>query len=367
MSGYSEERRYTRDVETAVFQYVAAFLFLWLLTGFWQLQVKEPEIYEERAARNRVRALPVLAPRGKLLDRDGRVLVDNWPAFKVMLSRDELNMDSLPLIAEGLNIPYERLRERLEEIRDEVGPEYRQIILKESLTPTEVAFLDAHRAELPELELLRSPRRLYPRDGRAAHVTGYVGQISESELEEDEFALYESGAEIGKAGIEREYNDALTGTDGSKLVLVDSRSRRVRDLDLVEAKPGRSVRLTLDLDVQSVAELAMDGRRGGLVALDPRSGEVLAMVSTPRFDPNRFVGGISAGDWTALTEDPDYPLLNRSIQAQRAPGSIFKPIVAWAALDSGVVDRSFKVHCGGGASFFGRFFRCHRAGGHGWV
>ena len=367
MSGYSEERRYNRDVETAIFQYLAAFLFLWLMSGFWQLQVQNPEIYEERAARNRVRAMPVLAPRGKLLDRDGRVLVDNWPAFKVMLSRDEVNLESLPLIAEGLNIPYDRLRERLEELRDSAGPEYQQIILKESLTPTEVAFLDAHRAELRELELLRSPRRLYPRDGRAAHVIGYVGEISESELNADEFVLYESGAEIGKAGVEREYNDALTGADGSRLVLVDSRSRRIRDLELVEAEPGRAVRMTLDLDLQAVAELAMDGRRGAVVALNPRNGEVLAMVSSPRFDPNKFVGGISRDDWTSLTDDIDNPLLNRPIQAQLAPGSIFKPVVGWAALDSGVIDTNFQVHCGGGASFFGRYFRCHQAGGHGWV
>ena len=367
MSGYSDERRYKRDVETAVFQYVAAFLFLWLLAGFWQLQVQNPEIYEERAARNRVRALPVLAPRGKLLDRDGRVLVDNWPAFKVMLSRDEVNLNSLPLIADGLNIPYDRLQARIQELVESSGPEYEQVILKESLAPAEVAFLEAHQAELRELELLRSPRRLYPREGVAAHVIGYVGEISEAELNEDDFALYESGAEIGKAGVEREYNDTLTGTDGSRLVLVDSRSRRIRDLELVEAKPGRTVRLTLDLDLQAAAELGMEGRRGAVVALDPRNGEVLAMVSSPRFDPNKFVGGISGGDWASLMDDQDNPLLNRATQAQLAPGSIFKPIVGWAALDTGVVDTGFQAHCGGGASFFGRFFRCHRAGGHGWV
>ncbi len=367
MSDYSEQRRYKRDVETAVFQYAAAFVFLWLLAGFWQLQVRNPEIYEERAARNRVRALPVLAPRGKLLDRDGRVLVDNWPAFKVMLTRDEINLNSLPLIADGLNLPYDRLQQRIREMLDSTSPEYEQVILKESLTPTEVAFLEAHKAELRELELLRSPKRLYPRDGVAAHVIGYVGEISEAELDEEEFALYESGAEIGKAGVEREYNDMLTGADGSRLVLVDSRSRRIRDLDLVEAKPGRAVKVTLDLDLQAAAELGMEGRRGAVVALNPRNGEVLAMVSSPRFDPNKFVGGISPEDWTALMDHPDNPLLNRAIQAQLAPGSIFKPIVGWAALDSGAVDTSFQAYCGGGASFFGRFFRCHRAGGHGWV
>jgi len=365
LNEYSQERRVGRDVETTIFQYVVAFVFLWLLSGFWQLQIQDPELYAERAAMNRIRSLPILAPRGKIVDRDGRVVVDNWPAFKVMLSRNQLDVDHLPLVAEGLQIPYDRLQGRLKELED--SPDYQRVILKDNLAHQEVAFIEAHRAELSELELLRSPRRLYPQQGLAAHVTGYVGEISEQELEAEEFVLYEPGAEIGKAGIERQYNDALSGADGSRMVLVDSRSRRVRDLDVVEAKAGRTIRLTLDLDLQAVAELALEGRRGGVVALDPRNGEVLAMASAPSYDLNRFVGGISPDDWRDVVNDPDKPLLNRPIQAQLAPGSIFKPIVAWAALAEGVVDPGFQVHCGGGASFYGRYFRCHRAGGHGWV
>lgn len=365
MNEFSKEPRSARDVETTAFQYVAAFVFLWLLSGFWQLQVQNTEVYEERAAMNRIRSLPILAPRGKIVDRDGRILVDNWPSFKVMLSRAELERDHLPLVAEGLQIPYERLQGRIREI--ESSPEYQRVILKENLAHQEVAFLESHRAELRELELLRSQQRLYPQDGLAAHVIGYVGEISEEELEQEAFVLYESGAEVGKAGLERQYNDALSGSDGSRMVLVDSRSRRVRDLDVVDAKPGRTIALTLDLDLQAVAELSLEGRRGAVVALDPRNGEVLAMASAPTYDLNRFVGGISVEDWQAVMNDPDKPLLNRAIQAQLAPGSIFKPIVAWAALAEGVVDPSFQVHCSGGASFYGHYHRCHRAGGHGWV
>ena len=365
MSEYSQEPRTARDVETTAFQYVAAFVFLWLLSGFWQLQVQNTEVYEERAAMNRIRSLPILAPRGKIVDRDGRILVDNWPSFKVMLSRAELDPTHLPLVAEGLQIPYERLQGRLREL--EGSPEYQRVILKENLAHQEVAFLETHRAELRELELLRSQRRLYPQNGLAAHVIGYVGEISEDELEQEAFVMYEPGAEIGKAGVERQYNDALSGSDGSRMVLVDSRSRRVRDLDVVEAKPGRTIKLTLDLELQAVAELALEGRRGGVVALDPHTGEVLAIASAPSFDLNRFVGGISVEDWQSVLNDPDKPLLNRPIQAQLAPGSIFKPIVAWAALAEGVVDPGFQVHCSGGATFYGRYFRCHRAAGHGWV
>ena len=367
MSSYPNEKRRSRELETAAFQYATALLFLWLLSGFWQLQVQDPEVYEARAARNSVKSLPILAPRGKILDRDGRVLVDNAPAFRVMLSRDGVREANLPLISEGLGIPYERLRTRLYELADSKGPEYQNIIVKEDLTLAEVAFLEAHRDDLPQLELVRSHRRLYPRDGLGAHLLGYVGEISGEELDREEFVLYEPGAEVGKSGVERQYNDALTGKDGSRLVMVDSRSRRVRDLDVVEATPGRTLQLTIDLDLQVVAELAMEGRRGAVVALDPRNGEILALVSRPTFDVNRFVGGIDPDEWRSIVNDPHKPLLNRAVQAQLAPGSIFKPIVALAGLESGVIDPGFQVHCGGGSTFYGRYFRCHRAAGHGWV
>jgi len=367
LSDYSEDRRRPRDVETAVFQYGAAMIFLWLLTGFWQLQVQDPEIYEQRAARNRIKSIPILAPRGTILDRDGRILVDNSPSFKAVLDPGELKLEHLPLISEGLNIPYDKLQTRLRTLRRSGAPGYQRVIIKEGLTPAEVTFLEAHRAELREFELIRSQRRLYLSDGLAAHVVGRVGEISEAELDKEEFALFEAGAEVGKSGIERQYNDALAGKDGSRLVIVDSRSRRVRDLDVVEAKPGRSIRLTIDLDVQAVAELALEGRSGAVVALNPRTGEVLALASSPAYDPNEFVGGIGVSQWRELLNNPDKPLLNRAIQAQLAPGSIFKPVVAYAGLATHVVSPGFQVHCSGGASFYGRFFRCHHWSGHGWV
>lgn len=364
MSEYSSNDRYNRDVETTIFQYVAAMLFLWLLAGFWQLQVGNPEEYEARAERNSVKSLPILAPRGKIFDRDGRLIVDNSPAFAVMLSGQDVDQEALQFAAAGLNLTPEEVEVRIENLR---RSNYQQTLLKENLSQAEVAFLEAHRSELPDLEIIRSQRRLYPRNGLAAHVVGYVSQISESELQLDEFALIESGAEIGKAGVERQYNAALSGVDGRRLVMVDSRSRRVRDLDVVRAKAGQNLNLTIDLDVQAVAEIAMEGRRGSIVALDPHTGEVLALVSAPNYDPNKFVGGIAPQTWKSYVEDPDKPMLNRAIQAQLAPGSIFKPIMGLAALSTGVVNSSFQVHCGGGQSFYGRFFRCHRSAGHGWV
>jgi penicillin-binding protein 2 len=237
----------------------------------------------------------------------------------------------------------------------------------EDLTPAEVAFVEAHKAEFPELELIHSQRRLYPQGGLGAHVVGYVGEVSEAQLHEAEFVMYEPGTEVGQTGIERRYNDVLIGTDGSRQVLVDSRGRSRGELGLVEAIPGRSLRLTIDLDLQVVAELAMDERRGAVVALDPGNGEVLALVSSPNYDPNSFVGGISSPQWRQINDNPENPLLNRAIQAQLAPGSTFKPIMAMAGLETGVITDDFRAFCTGGASHYGHYFRCHKRGGHGWV
>ncbi len=367
MNLYSNGSRKNGDVQIAVFQYLTAIAFLWLLSGFWQLQVQSPEIYEARAESNRIKSLPLLAPRGKLLDRDGRVLVDNSPSYKVLLSRTAVRPDHLPVVAEGLNISYGSLRAKLDRLENTNAPEYQAVIVKEYLTPAEVSFVDANRSVFRELELIRSQKRLYPRGGLASHVIGYVGEVSDAELDREEFINFEPGAEIGKAGIEREYNDILSGVDGSRQVVVDSLGREREVLRIVDALPGRSLRLTLDLDLQVVAELAMENRRGAVVALDPRNGEVLALVSRPNYDPNEFVGGISASGWLGLNQDAEKPMLNRAIQAQLAPGSIFKPIVALAGAREGVLDSDFGAVCHGGARFYGRFFRCHLRGGHGAV
>ncbi len=367
MSPYSRQRRTSGEVQIVVFQYVAALVGLWLLAGFWQLQVQSPEVYEQRAERNRIKSRPLHAPRGKILDREGRILVDSRPNFKVLMSGAEARPQHLALIAEGLNISRERLEVQLRRLRESDAPGYRAVILKENLTPGHVAFVEAHKAEFQELELLRSQNRLYPTDGLASHLIGYVGEINDRELEQVEFVLAEPGAEVGKAGVERQYNNALTGSDGSRVVVVDSRGRERGFLGSDPARPGSDVHLTIDLDLQVVAELAMRGRKGAVVALDPRNGEILALVSSPNYFPDKFVGGISVHDWRRLTGNPDKPLLNRAIQAQLAPGSVFKPVVAVAALESGVIDTDFTVQCQGGASFYGHYFRCHKRDGHGEV
>ncbi|MBK9171044.1 MAG: penicillin-binding protein 2 [Bryobacterales bacterium] len=350
----------------AFFQYFAVAVFLFLVTGYWDLQVRNPDFYNQRAERNRVKSLPILAPRGKILDRDGRIIVDNHSSFSLILSRENLRQENLDPIAQGLNLDYDELLERLRRF-DRSRPRYEPIRIKEELTRAELAFVEAHRDEefFPEMEVIHAQRRLYPRDQLAAHLIGYTGEISEAELDMAEFAAYDQGDIVGKAGLERQYNDWLRGIDGQRQVVVDNLGREHGAKVLKEAIPGRNLHLTIDLDLQVVAELGLEGRKGAVVALDPRTGEILAMVSRPAYDPNKFAVRIRSADWRDLVQNPDHPLLNRAIQAQLAPGSTFKPIVALAGLESGLIDPGMTTHCSGGASFYGHYHRCHKRGGHG--
>ncbi|MGH9559471.1 MAG: penicillin-binding protein 2 [Bryobacteraceae bacterium] len=342
----------------AVFQYLAAAVFLLLITGFWILQVRDHEFNSELAERNRIKTVPLIAPRGKILDRDGRVIVDSRPVFSLMLSRETLKPEHIDAIAEGLHLDPAELRERLQ--RFSSRPKYVPITIKEELTPGELSFVESHRdpATFPEMELVQTQHRLYPRNGFAAHVLGYVCEVSEQDLDSADFAKYSPGEVVGKFGLERQYNDSLMGVDGQRRVVVDSTGRERQVLDDKEPTPGNNLQLTIDLDLQAVAELAMDGKRGAVVALDPRNGEVLAMVSRPTFDPNLFATRIRSEDWKELTSDPYDPLMNRAIQAQFAPGSTFKPIETVAALETNTIDPSFTVRCNGGATFYGHFYRC---------
>jgi penicillin-binding protein 2 len=349
----------------AAFQYLAVAIFLFLVTGFWELQIKSPEIYNERAERNRIRALPIVAPRGKILDRDGRMIVGNHSTWSLLLSRENLKPDHVHEIADGLHLDYDDLSRKIARYRNR--PKYEPIIIKEELTPSDLAFVEAHRdpETFPEMELIESQRRLYPDNGILAHVIGYTGEISEPELDIPDYAKYNQGQIIGKTGIEKQYNDVLMGIDGERQSVVDNRGKEREVLGIKEAKPGKNIQLTIDLDLQVVAELALEtsladykNARGAVVALNPQNGEILAMASRPNFDPNKFAVRIKGKDWKELTSDPGKPLVDRAIQAQWAPGSTFKPIVAIAGLESGSIDEDTAFQCPGGASFFGHFYKC---------
>ncbi|MGI9073934.1 MAG: penicillin-binding protein 2 [Bryobacteraceae bacterium] len=350
--------------KVAIFQYLVVAVFIFLVAGFWKLQVQNPDLYSEAAERNRIKGTPVLAPRGKILDRDGRVIVDNKASYSLLLNRDQIKWEHLPAIAEALQFDYGELTNKIRRMGSTP-----QIIIKDQLTRDEIAFVESHRdvSSFPEMQLIQAWRRQYPQDGFAAHAVGYVGEISESELNLAGFIDYHQGDIIGKDGIERQYDQVLRGVDGQQRVLVDNMGHERQIEDPQKAVPGKDLRLTLDLDLQAVAELAMVDKRGAVVALDPRNGEVLALVSRPAYDPNKFTGRISRTDWGAMANDPYKPLMNRAIQAEFAPGSTFKPFVALAGLESGIIDDKTEFHCPGGASFYGHYFACWRQkqGGHG--
>src|SRR6202521_2879140 len=335
-----------------------------LLLGFWKLQVIDSDKYGVMAERNRVRSIPIIAPRGRMLDRDGRVLVDNYPSFSVLLLRDDMAAveKNLPAIADGLGLSLDDLKEQLSNTG--ALPKFQPIVIKPEATPGDIAFIESHRADIPLLEMLMVHRRRYPRGGFLAHVSGYVGEVSADQVEASG-GRYRPGDIVGKAGLENHNNEQWMGTDGQRRVIVNSVGREVGRLEQTDATPGRPIRLTIDYDLQLIAEEALAGKKGAVVALDPRTGEVLAMASQPSYDPNDFAVRISGKEWQALNENPQHPLMDRAIQAQLAPGSVFKIIMSTAMLESKAIPEDYKVFCPGFAEFYGRVFHDAENGGHG--
>jgi penicillin-binding protein 2 len=350
---------------TAV-QYIIVGIFLLLTYGLWRLQVMNSDVYSSLAEKNRIRNVPILAPRGKLLDREGRIIVDNYPSFSALLLRDQsrdLNADA-DQIARGLHLQPEEVRERIKKFS--WLPQYQPIFLKEDITPDELAFVESHRNELPELDTIMSHRRLYPKNGFMAHLIGYVGEVTEDMLNQPQFEFYNPGDVVGISGVEKQYNQLLMGKNGSRRSVVNSRGKEMQRLDETPAVPGKQLKLTVDIDLQIAAEEALGDKNGAIVAMNPRTGEILAMVSRPTYDPNDFAVRITRDEWNKLVNDPDKPLLNKAIQAQLAPGSTFKIIMSLAGWQEGVA-QTLKVHCTGGATFYGRRFGCWVKTGHGDV
>ncbi len=345
-----------------IVQYVIVGVLLVLISGLWRLQVVGAQNYRTLAEQNRIRKVPILAPRGKLFDREGRLMVDNYPSVSCFLIREagrDLRAD-FPLISRGLHMTPEQLESTLAHYA--LAPKYQPIPLKQDITPDELEFIEAHRDELPELETIDEQRRLYPRNGFAANLIGYVGEVSDDMLNDPRYAYYEPGDVVGKSGVEQSYDQLLRGQDGSQDIIVDSHGREVGILGREAAVPGQGLKMTIDLDIQRAAEQAMGDRNGAIIAMDPHTGAVLALVSRPAFDPNDFSVRVSRDEWNKLITDPRHPLLDKAIQAQLAPGSTFKIIMSLAGLEDNVA-QDLRVVCNGGAVFYGRFFACDKRHG----
>jgi penicillin-binding protein 2 len=344
---------------------------LGLLAGvYWVHQVLRGEEYERQAENNRLRKVPVTAPRGFILDRNGAVLAENEPSFTLLLYRRETKdlEASLRFVGELLNRPFDELRRRVE--RDRSYYDFVPVVLQENLTVAEVGAVQARALEHPELVVQKTERRVYTLGTVAAHLLGQLGEATAEQVaartksRPGDASIPRPGEAIGQQGVEATYQDLLAGVSGSRSYVIDSFGREVGESGHVDPLPGNTLRLTVDAGLQRLADDYFAERVGAAVALDPKTGEILAMVSAPAYDPNLFTRRVTRAEWEKIIADPDHPLNNRVLQNVYSPGSTWKPFMAYAILKHGIDPRE-RVFCPGGLTFYGRPFRCH--GKHGFV
>lgn len=340
------------------------------------LQVVNGSKYAGVAEDQRIRLLPIPAPRGNILDRDGEVLVNSHPIYSVILSREDTkSIDRNSLIqplSQGLEIDSQILRERFEQVKSQ--PAFESILIKEDATQADIAWVEGHQLELPALRVEQTPQRRYPADGMLAHVLGYVQEISPEQLEDPRYKdrHYKPGDVIGQEGVEAVYDEVLRGRDGYRKVVVDSRGHIQRELQRVKPQSGQDIVITIDSDLQKAAEEQLRNSpqgRGVIIAMDPNNGEILALASAPTFDPNLFSQRITTkegrAEYQKLLADPDKPLLDRAVQGRYPPGSTWKPLMATAGLQQGEITiANSNLVCGGGITIGNKFTRC-MGGNHG--
>ena len=359
-----EDLSLVRRRANTVFWVISALIFL-ALSFYWKVQILDHEKFSGLAEANRIRQRPLAAPRGLIRDRTGEILADNGASFKVSFIRENVtDMEaSLSKVGRLLEIEGKTLRARIEQYRD-LQP-FEPIVIQDGLSPRDVAPIESRRLEFPELVVDAEPRRFYPHGSLAAHVLGYLQERTPEEIRAEPDRAARAGEMVGKTGVERQYDDILEGEDGKIFEVVDSLGR-VRDIKARDNPvQGGEVRLTLDYRLQAKAEEALEGREGVVVALDPESGEILALASFPTFDPNRFITRFTPDEWSQLTNDPLSPLENRAIRGLYAPGSIFKLVMSLGGLDSGLVTPDTSVYCNGSTQIYGAVRHCWFAPGHG--
>ncbi len=356
-------------------QVMAMLLLIVLGVRLYLLQVVRGSHYAEIAHNQRIRLLPITAPRGIIFDRNGYPIVDSRPIYNVILSREDVRGKELSSLvqplSEGLSLDADILRDRFEEIKS--LPAFESIPVKQDATPGDIAWIEARELEFPELRVEQQPQRRYPPNGLLAHALGYVGEISPEQLKQSSYRDkgLKPGDIIGQSGLEQSYDDFLRGRDGYRKVVVDSRGRIQDEIEIVLPQPGQDLIITIDLDLQLAAEeqlLNSATKRGVIVAMDPNNGEILALASAPTFDPNIFSQRLGTkegrAEYMALLNDPDKPLINRAIQSRYPPGSTWKIPMAVAGLQQGAITLEHSnLLCGGGITIGNKFTRC--MGNHG--
>jgi penicillin-binding protein 2 len=341
--------------------------FLVVIGQLWYLQVLEGGRFLDASDKNRIRIRPVAAPRGILFDRHGVPLVDNRPAFTLSLIPRELDRDperrkvALGRVAVLLGIPYRELEESAARVSsDSLLP----VRVRRGLTLDDVAKIEEWKLELPGVIVEVEPQRTYPTSRFAAHLLGYVREANEEQLRQ---GRYRRGDMVGQTGLERLLDEHLRGRDGGQSIEVDAMGRPVRLVQQTEPHPGAQVTTTIDRRIQEAAEQALDGHAGAIVVMDPRNGDVLALASAPAYPIDRFTGTIDRDAWLAVVRDPNHPMLNRALQTQYAPGSVFKVVVTAAGLQEGTLTPMDHVYCNGQFHLGGWTFKDWKEGGHGGV
>jgi penicillin-binding protein 2 len=355
---------------------VVGFVLLAVLGArLYYLQVVRGEYFSERAENQRIRLIPIPAPRGAIFDRNGKILVDSRPTFNVVLTNEPIKgidvNERVDEYAEGLSLEPTYVRERLIAIKKQ--NDFETLVLKDNASMQDIAWVESHLLEFPELRVELQPQRFYPHGTSMAHFLGYVGEISPKQLESEEFKQkgFRPGDIIGKGGLEQSYDEFLRGIPGYRKVIVDSRGRVQSEVSKVDPQAGQDLWTTIDLDLQVAAEqhlAATPTKRGTIIAMDPNNGEMLAMASLPSFDPNIFVQGSKTKEGrkqiAAYWQDPQRPLYNRAIQGRYPPGSTWKIPESIAGLQQGAITVAHSnLACGGGIQIGNKFTRC--MGNHG--
>jgi penicillin-binding protein 2 len=367
-----KDNRYIRGVQEIqrkiyLLSIAAAVVFLVLLSRLWFLQFIEVDRLREMSENNRLRFIPVAASRGALLDRNGKVLVNNTPSFSLAVIPNEVKdreylLDNLVRV---LKIDRSELVSRWQKGKGRA--KYFPIILASGLTRDQVEYFEENSLRLSGLEIEVKPVREYSEGALAAHMLGYIAEVSEKELDNPDFADYNPGDYIGKNGIERSFENYLHGDDGGRQIEVDARGRFLRTISEKFPVTGQSLQLTIDMELQKAAEKALGDKAAAAVVLDVNSGEILAMASSPQFDPALFTSRMPPEQWQAYLEDKRRPLENKALKGQYPPGSTFKIITALAGLAEGLIDENTTVNCTGEYKVGNTTFHCWNRKGHGRV
>ena len=343
----------------------AVILFLILLSRLWFLQFIEVDRLRVMSENNRLRFIPVAASRGALLDRNGKIIVNNTPSFSLAVIPNEVK-DIVYLtenISRILGVDREELLSRW--ARSKGRAKYFPVVLASGLTRDQVEYFEENRLRLPGIEVEVKPVREYPGGTFSSHLLGYIAEVSDKELDMPDFSDYNPGDYIGKNGIERSYEKFLHGEDGGRQIEVDARGRYLRTLSESLPVPGQSIELTIDLELQRTAEKALGDKAAAVIALDVNNGEVLSFASSPGFDPALFTGRMPPEKWKSYLEDKRHPLENKALKGQYPPGSTFKVITALAGLSEGLIDEHTTVNCTGEHKLGNATFRCWNKKGRG--